>query len=113
MANRYVARRRLLVGDAWREPGEDIPEAAGWLNLHSYLSAGAVVLVQTDVEQAYGMDQRIPLPPDTLDWQPRPQNALHHDQMAGHGEAVAADPVAADPPVTVRVTRTRKKKDTP
>ena len=33
----YVARTRLKVGDSYREPGEEIPEAASWLNLHAYL----------------------------------------------------------------------------
>ncbi len=33
----YVARTRLKVGDSYREPGEEIPEAASWPNLRSYL----------------------------------------------------------------------------
>ena len=60
MAETYVARKRLKVGDEWREPGEPIPEAATWRNLHSYLSSGAVMLVQTDVVQATANKQRVP-----------------------------------------------------
>ncbi len=33
----YVARTRLKVGDTYREPGDQVPEAASWPNLHAYL----------------------------------------------------------------------------
>ena len=100
MADVYVARKRLKVGDSYRMPGDEVPEAAGWRNLHSYLSSGAVVLVQTDRVQATGNKQRIPLPPQRNRWQDDPR-ALRHspDQLAGW----TAAPVAV--PIKVRVRR--------
>ena len=86
MPNIYAARKRLRVGDEWREIGDLVPEAASWRNLHSYLSSGAVVLIQTDVQKAYGMNQRIPLD-DQLDVRTARVGATHHDQTAGWGEA--------------------------
>lgn len=77
----YVARKRLLVGDHYVMPGEEVPEAASWRNLHSYLASGAVRLVQTDLEQFYGLKQEIPTD-QPFDWTERPHNrrsrgALH------------------------------------
>ena len=108
MANTYVARKRLKVGDEWREPGEEIPEAAGWRNLHSYLSSGAVTLVQTDVEHVFAAKQRIPTD-DTLDWKVAPVKSArtHHDQLAGHGE----EPDIPNPTKKMRITKTADKKD--
>ena len=37
MATTYIAMKRLLIGDAWREPGDEVPEAADWPTLRSYL----------------------------------------------------------------------------
>ena len=105
MANIYVARRRLKIGDEWREPGEEVPEAATWRNLHSYLSSGAVTLVQTDTVQSFAAKQRIPND-DQLDWaqEPIPKSArTHHDQLAGHGE-----PNVGTPTRKVRVSRAKK-----
>jgi hypothetical protein len=39
---RYVARKRLKLPDRWAEIGDEVPEAAGWRNLHSYLNTGAL-----------------------------------------------------------------------
>lgn len=36
----YVALRRLKVGATWRNPGDAVPEAAHWRNVHNYISAG-------------------------------------------------------------------------
>jgi hypothetical protein len=41
----YVALRRLKVGASWRNPGDAVPEAAGWRNLHNYLSSGQLKVV--------------------------------------------------------------------
>lgn len=41
----YVALRRLKVGTTWRNPGSAVPEAAGWRNLHNYISAGYIKIV--------------------------------------------------------------------
>lgn len=69
----YVARKRLKVGDHFVLPGEEVPEAAAWRNLHSYIASGAVRLVQTDLVQAYAMTQEIPT--DTpFNWKERPRN---------------------------------------
>ena len=42
MSTHYVALRRLNVDGSVREPGDEVPEAAGWRNLRAYLSAGHV-----------------------------------------------------------------------
>ena len=36
----YIARRRLKVGDGWREVGEEVPEASTWPNRQAYLDQG-------------------------------------------------------------------------
>lgn len=41
----YVALRRLKVGAGWRNPGDAVPEAAHWRNLHNYISAGYLRVV--------------------------------------------------------------------
>lgn len=69
----YVARKRLKVGDHFVLPGEEVPEAAAWRNLHSYIASGAVRLVQTDLVQAYAMTQEIPHDAP-FDWKERPRN---------------------------------------
>lgn len=35
---KYVALKPLLVGDGWRQPGQEVPEAANWRNLQAYLN---------------------------------------------------------------------------
>lgn len=39
----YRARRRLTIGDGFREPGEPAPEAITWFRLDSYLHTGYIV----------------------------------------------------------------------
>ena len=96
MANVYAARKRLLVGEEWRQPGDLVPEAAGWRNLHSYISSGAIVLVQTDDVQAYGMKQHIPT--DTqLDPLTARVGATNHQQHAGWGHEVLEPDRRVDP----------------
>jgi hypothetical protein len=109
MANIYVARKRLQIAGQWREPGEEVPEAAGWRNLHSYLSSGAVVLVQTDTEHSYGMKQRIPTEPDVLDWKPEPVKSTRysHDQLAGWG-----NPATEVVPVKLRIRKSTPETET-
>jgi hypothetical protein len=97
MANIYVARKRLKMGDnVWREPGDEVPEACDWRNLHSYLSSGALVLVQTDVEHEYGMKQRIPVAPGLHDYRIPVLQPTHRDQLAGWGEPEPEVPYALD-----------------
>lgn len=43
----YVALRRLKVGSDVREPGDLVPEAAGWRNVSNYLSGGWLALVNS------------------------------------------------------------------
>jgi hypothetical protein len=38
----YICKRRLKVGDGYREPGELVPEAATWPNLRRYIDQGWV-----------------------------------------------------------------------
>lgn len=46
---RYVVKRkRLKIGDSYREIGEEVPEASGWKNLRSYLDAGIIVAEQDE-----------------------------------------------------------------
>lgn len=43
----YVAGKRLKIGNGdYREYGDPVPEAAGWKNLGSYLSSGAIRIVE-------------------------------------------------------------------
>lgn len=41
----YVALRRLKVGTDIRNPGDLVPEAAGWRNVSNYLSGGWIAVV--------------------------------------------------------------------
>lgn len=42
----YVALKRLKMGkDDYRAPGEPVPEAAEWRNLHAHIQCGQVALV--------------------------------------------------------------------
>lgn len=41
----YVALKRMQVGDEVRMPGDLVPEAGTWKNLHNYLSAGYVAVI--------------------------------------------------------------------
>jgi hypothetical protein len=42
----YLARRRCLIGESWREPGEPVPEAHLWRLIDALLHAGYVEKVQ-------------------------------------------------------------------
>jgi len=50
MAVKYVAGRRLSVADEIRMPGDEVPEAATWKNLPSYISFGSIVVVEVGEE---------------------------------------------------------------
>lgn len=43
----YVALKRLKVGASYRYPGDAVPEAATWRNVHNYLSSGYLAVVGT------------------------------------------------------------------
>jgi hypothetical protein len=45
----YEARRRLLIGTSWREPGEPVPEAHDWRLVESLVRAGEMVEVDVTV----------------------------------------------------------------
>jgi hypothetical protein len=38
----YICKRRLKVGDGYREPGELVPEAATWPNVRRYIDQGLI-----------------------------------------------------------------------
>jgi hypothetical protein len=38
----WIARRRLKVGDGWREVGDEVPEAETWPNRQAYLNEGHI-----------------------------------------------------------------------
>lgn len=51
MATTFIARRRLKIGDGYRQIGEEVPEAAGWRNLRTFIRLGWVEEVDSsDVE---------------------------------------------------------------
>jgi hypothetical protein len=54
----YVARTRLKVGDGWREPGQEVPEAAEWPTLHAYLDLGQIEQVPVVGDQLPQLPQR-------------------------------------------------------
>lgn len=93
MAFIYRTRHYLKVGDTLYEPGDEIPEAASWWNLRSYVRSGRVVMVQTDVQQWFGAKQKIPLPPDeaVLDKFHHHHNVLEYQHTDGWG-AVSEEP---------------------
>lgn len=41
----YVALKKLKVGDGYRYPGDEIPEAKDWNNLQAYIAQGSVAVV--------------------------------------------------------------------
>lgn len=48
----FIVRKRILVGDKWREPGEPVPEAAQWFRYEHLVHAGFIV--ETEVsDEAY------------------------------------------------------------
>lgn len=47
---RYILRRQLNIDGRFRLPGEEIPEAATWPNLYSYLDLGWVEVLDEDEE---------------------------------------------------------------
>jgi hypothetical protein len=112
MTDTYVARKRLKVGTTVYEPGDEVPEASHWRTLPSYVNSGAVALVQTTHEQAYGVNQQIPTEPDALKWEHADNRVLHLPHMThpwgkdvvdiGPEPEPEADP---EPPTTARRTR--------
>lgn len=44
MAVKYLAGKRLKVGDSFREVGDEVPEAASWPTLRAYISMGHIVV---------------------------------------------------------------------
>jgi hypothetical protein len=40
----YVALKDMRVDGSVRAKGEEVPEAAGWRNLHSYISQGYIAI---------------------------------------------------------------------
>lgn len=95
MPDIYKARKRLKVGDRLVMPGEDIPEAITWRNLHSYIASGAVVLVQTTVDQAYPYEQQIPLR-GRLNWRNAHNVHNRYQIVWGHGTTVPPVPGTPD-----------------
>ena len=73
MSTHYVALRRLTVDGSVREPGDEVPEAAGWRNLRAYIGAG-------HVERQERADAPLPVPPllvpPTLDLPAKPAAPL-------------------------------------
>ena len=43
----YIALKQLKVGAGYRMPGDLVPEAASWRNVHNYLSSGYLAVVGT------------------------------------------------------------------
>lgn len=43
---RYFARKRMLIGDSWREYGEEVPEAANWINAQAYVNHGYLEVME-------------------------------------------------------------------
>ena len=63
MAVKYIAGKRLKVGDGYREIGDEVPEAAGWRTLSAYLNTGAIKEVaDVSVSSAASED-----PPDDVE----------------------------------------------
>lgn len=50
---RYVVTKRLKVGDRVLQPGDEVPEAAGWTNRKAYVAGGHI----TEVPEAEGGPQ--------------------------------------------------------
>lgn len=44
MAIQYVARKRMKVEGRTVEPGEIVPEATGWKNIHAYVDGGSLAV---------------------------------------------------------------------
>lgn len=42
----YVALKHMKVGDGIREPGDPVPEANDWKNVHAYVARGDLAVVQ-------------------------------------------------------------------
>lgn len=57
---RYFALKRLKVGDGYREPGDEVPEAHGWRNVQAYINRSMLTVVPAQAEQvAGGLDFRV------------------------------------------------------
>lgn len=40
----FVALKQMNIGGAVRYPGQAVPEASGWRNVHNYISAGYIAI---------------------------------------------------------------------
>lgn len=49
---RYIVARPLKVGDRTAQPGEELPEAARWPNVKSYISGGYIVAAPEVADQS-------------------------------------------------------------
>jgi len=48
MGRRYYAGRRLQLDDRVAKRGDEVPEAAGWRHLQSYLDSGRITVVAAE-----------------------------------------------------------------
>lgn len=51
---KYYALKRLKVGNGYREPGDEVPEAAGWRNIQAYLNKFMIQAVPVSNEGVEG-----------------------------------------------------------
>lgn len=62
MATRYIVQRPLKVGDTMLQPGAEVPAAAAWRNLSSYVASGHIAVIpeaEAQVERIDALEQRI------------------------------------------------------
>lgn len=94
---KYVAGRRLRVGDGYKEYGEPVPEAASWKNLEAHLSSGAIKAVVVD-------EPTVSAAPPPVSVEPTMSSADTGEDSEVEDEMVvepSEDQNAADEPVVV------------
>jgi hypothetical protein len=93
MADVYVARKCLKVGEQTYYPGDEVPEANSWWHLPTYVHNGSLALVQTSVDYSRGMNQRRPVDPDRADY--RVKRERWYGELSGWGKASGPPPASA------------------
>lgn len=57
---RYILRRQMQIDGQWRLPGDEVPEAAEWRNLYSYLDLGWIEALDDDEDDVPTMSASRP-----------------------------------------------------
>lgn len=101
----YEARRRLLIGTTYREPGEPVPEAHTWRLVESLVRAGEMVEVDTTLKDLSAAVQKYC--PEQADAIYAQLGVTAYDPPVSEAP-VTQEPSEAEPAPAPRARRARK-----